>query len=132
MSFVPNQAIENGGQWLRSTFCTAATCVEVRLTPQLVSVRDSKQNEPSGSEESQPILDVQPGVWLTFLSEVLGDVPAGANGSLFFTGQPDGDVVLTSATSDIELRYDSEEWSAFVGGVADGEFGPLAATPDTL
>lgn len=99
------------------------------MTPALISVRDSKQNDPAGNEDSQPILNVEPQAWLTFLSEVLEQSPAGTNESLFFSRQSNGDMVLTNAAQpDISLRYDSEEWDAFSAGVADGDFGPIPTT----
>lgn len=139
MSFVPTRSTVVGGPnsltlggpkgWFRAKRCTGGTCVEVRMDPDLIWVRDSKENhlgEGPDGEQAQPMLSIARREWLVFLTEVLGDSPVGTNGVLTYTVVSGGDVVLTGSDSDVSLRYDAEEWQAFTEGVVEGDFGPVA------
>ncbi|MEM9562630.1 MAG: DUF397 domain-containing protein [Actinomycetota bacterium] len=49
----------------------------------------------------------------------------GANGAIVvFRDRDSGDIVFRSKRNGTELRFDDDEYRAFVGGVRDGEFDP--------
>ncbi|MGH1488571.1 MAG: DUF397 domain-containing protein [Acidimicrobiales bacterium] len=113
-------------RWRKARRCTDSTCIEVNLSGPVVGVRDSK-DLAADPDAPFPSIQVPADRWSMFLSEVMGESTPGDNGSIFFNEEDGGNVVLTSAESDVALTYDSDEWIAFKGGVADGDFGPLHA-----
>jgi hypothetical protein len=116
-----------GGGWLKSTFSTGScTCVEVRFEENGVSIRDSKyRRDPNHDLALEPVIAISDPTWETFLSEVRGDMPAGANGALGMEHSADGTVTLRSLAEDTALVYTPEEWSAFVAGVKANQFSLL-------
>lgn len=104
--------------WRRSSRCSIGSCVEVLVTQDRVVVRDSKQNDRVGD---QPLIDVDPAVWRTFLNELLGSAASGSNGVLQTESLPGGWIALVDTSTGLSLHYDDQEWTAFVEGVALGE-----------
>lgn len=85
-------------------------CVDVAPVPGHVDLRHSKQHD--AGEISFPLA-----AWQEFLA----DVRRGSSANPVATITADGtDTLLRHA--EVELRFDSGEWTAFQAGVADGEF----------
>jgi hypothetical protein len=101
--------------WRKSSYSTATgDCVEVAPTADSVAIRHSKH--PAAGMIAFPHRS-----WTAFVREVSEDGLTGANGVASLT-EIGTDTLVTSLTTDVELRFDDGEWSAFLAGVADGEF----------
>jgi hypothetical protein len=88
-------------------------CVEVAPVPDRVLVRHSKHPDAGTIEFTPP-------AWAAFVCEAVEDQPS-VNGvvAVSTTGT---DTLVRSLHSNVELRFDEGEWSAFVAGARDGEF----------
>jgi hypothetical protein len=108
--------------WRKSSYSTGTgNCVEIRIV-EGVAVRHSKH--PSAGTITFPL-----DAWAAFVREARSGI-AEANdvATIVKIGT---DTFVRSLDSDVELRFDVGEWSAFLAGAADGEFdftGELAAT----
>jgi hypothetical protein len=89
-------------------------CVEIAPAPDGVAMRHSK-HPLAGT-----ILFTFP-AWAAFLHEALGDT-SDPNGTVAIT-RAGTDTLVRSPDTGVELRFDAGEWSAFLAGAADGEFG---------
>jgi Domain of unknown function (DUF397) len=100
--------------WRKSSYSTATgNCVEVAPTTDSVLVRHSKHPTAGTIIFSLP-------AWVSFIREVqVGS--AGVNGSVTAT-RIGTDTLVRSAHTNIELRFDQDEWAAFIAGAAAGEF----------
>lgn len=110
--------------WRRSSKCSMGTCVEVLLTDRFAFVRDSKQLAVG---DDQSLIRVDLATWRTFLDELLGVAPIGSNGVLAVRPESNGWIELVDGSTGTSLSFDSQEWSAFVGGVGLGEMSPHLA-----
>ena len=59
-----NATDQSADLWVRSSYCSLGSCVEVRLTRSSVVVRDGKQNGYPG----QPTIDIDGETWNRLLS----------------------------------------------------------------
>jgi uncharacterized protein DUF397 len=101
--------------WRTSTRSSnGENCVEVAPAAEGVVIRHSKH--PAAGTITFP-----QHAWTAFLREVSEDVPTRANGVVAIT-KIGTDTLVRSLTTDVELRFDEGEWSAFLAGAADGEF----------
>lgn len=100
--------------WHKSSYSNATgNCVEVAPTTHGIFVRHSKY-----PTIGTIIFSVC--AWLSFIREVRAG-GASANGSATVT-RVGTDTLVRSLHSDIELRFDQDEWAAFIAGAAAGEF----------
>jgi hypothetical protein len=112
--------------WTRARACSGGTCVEAKIDAGgLAHLRDSKHNLDG---PSQPIISLTIDQFCTFQDELLGLIPAGANGEISREDLADGWVAFRSASTGVELRYDADEYSDFVEGVGAGDFRPVLTT----
>lgn len=106
--------------WRKSSYSTSTgNCVEVAPAVDGVILRHSKR-PASGT------IAFSPPAWVTFLRDAR-DGFAPTNGIVTIT-TIGTDTLVTSLATDVELRFDENEWAAFLAGVADGEF-DFAAQP---
>ncbi len=104
------------GRWAKSLRCSSATCVEVWRDSIGTRIRDSKQNAPG---TSQPMIDLTIDDWREFTERTLaGEIDQLS--ALEILRHENGDITLSNGHT--KLNFDAEEWSAFVGGLADGDF----------
>lgn len=100
-------------EWSRSR-CSMGSCVEVERQDEKVYLRDSKLGEES------PVIEFTPACWSEFLDAVRRDaLPDDAIEMM------DGGVWLPVPGPRFDgwhLKFDREEWDAFVKGVKAGEF----------
>ncbi|WP_051385934.1 DUF397 domain-containing protein [Actinokineospora inagensis] len=116
-------ALIDGLAWRTSTRSSnGENCVEVAPAHNGVVIRHSKHR--SGGTITFPYE-----VWPDFLREAEGGSKS-ANGVATISKAGD-DTVVTSLASETELRFDADEWSAFVAGVVDGEFALTSPSPDS-
>jgi hypothetical protein len=117
--------LEQGGvpmsAWRKSSFSdTPNSCVEVRHESDVVYVRDSKLGDDS------PVLRFAAASWLVLTDAIVaprdGDPWKIVHRSIAY--EPDGHVLLSTSDRSPELRFDADEWKAFVYGVRAGEFDP--------
>lgn len=94
-------------------------CVEVSPTTHSVYVRHSKH-----PDDGTIVFPLE--AWMTFISEAREGYPA-ANG-VVAVSQSGTDTLVASLSTDVTLRFDEGEWTAFISGVKDREF-DFAATP---
>jgi hypothetical protein len=100
--------------WRTSTRSSnGENCVEVAPTADGVVIRHSKH--PDAGTITFPHH-----AWAAFLREA-SDAQAATNGVATIT-RVGTDTIVKSLTTDVELRFDEGEWSAFVAGAANGEF----------
>jgi hypothetical protein len=107
--------------WRKSSFSdTPNSCVEVRHESDVVYVRDSKLGDDS------PVLRFAAASWLVLTDAIVaprdGDPWKIVHRSIAY--EPDGHVLLSTSDRSPELRFDADEWKAFVYGVRAGEFDP--------
>lgn len=98
-------------------------CVEVAPAKDGVVMRHSKHPEAG-------TITFSTAAWSVFVREACEEL-ASASGVVTVTGSGT-DTVVRSLHTDVELRFDEGEWSAFVAGAVDGEFDfttTLAAAP---
>ena len=100
--------------WRKSSYSNATgDCVEVAPAVDGVLVRHSKR--PSAGIIAFPFP-----VWAAFVREAR-DGSASANGVATVT-KVGTDTLVRSCDADVELRFDADEWAAFVAAATDGEF----------
>ncbi|WP_020663236.1 DUF397 domain-containing protein [Amycolatopsis benzoatilytica] len=101
--------------WRTSTRSSnGENCVEVAPTTDGVVIRHSKH--PAAGTIIFPY-----NAWATFIRDASEGTPTSANGIATIT-KIGTDTLVRSLTTAVELRFDDGEWSAFLGGAADGEF----------
>lgn len=104
-------------KFFKSTFSGGdQTCVEVAHSSDVVLIRDSKF---SGSPYEQPVVSIAPALWREMLNLVLSN-ESGAVGNVRIAVHPDASATI--ADQAVSLTYNTDEWDAFMKGVADGEF----------
>lgn len=111
--------------WRTSTYSPngGENCVEVAPVQNQVLARHSKHPDAGKIEFAIP-------AWAEFVREAVADLPS-ANGVVTVT-KIETDTLVRSLRTEVELRFDAREWSAFVAGARDGEFdfsAPLAPAP---
>lgn len=100
--------------WRKSSYSTGTgNCVEVAPTADGVVIRHSKHPAAGTITFSHQ-------AWVAVLRDVRDSRPS-ANGVATIT-KIGTDTLVTSLTTEVELRFDEDEWSAFLAGAADGEF----------
>lgn len=100
--------------WRKSSYSSATgNCVEAAPAADGVVIRHSKHPTAGTITFSHP-------AWVAFLRDVrAGRTPANGVATITKIGT---DTLVTSLTTEVELRFDEGEWSAFLAGAADGEF----------
>lgn len=116
--------------WTTSSFCSDGSCVEVSLqcsngacvevshSDGMIYVRDSKDHDV-------PHLMWSPQMWESSVWQpiVEGCLPSGATeDGLPTPGPAQSPLWAGGAVTWLGLRFDAEEWKAFVDGVKAGEF----------
>jgi hypothetical protein len=81
-----------------------------------VRIRDSKQN---GLGVSQPIIALNIDDWRELTERTIAD-ELDQLSAVQIMRDESGDVTVVDGK--VELNFDADEWSAFVGGLADGDF----------
>lgn len=101
--------------WRKSSYSGAqGDCVEAAPAASGVTLRHSEH--PTAGMISFPYT-----AWAAFVRDASQGGPASANGIAAIT-MINTDTLVTSLTTEVELRFDDGEWSAFLAGAADGEF----------
>lgn len=109
--------------WTRSRRCMTGSCVEIREEePGRLQIRDSKQVDVEGSEFDTINLDLL--TFIVFQDELVGKTPEGTNGEVVIDRLDDGWVAFRSLSTGVTLRYNAEEFVAFIEGVRAGDFRP--------
>ena len=100
--------------WRKSSYSTATgSCVEVAPTAEGAVIRHSKH--PSAGTITFPNRD-----WAAFVRDALdGHTSSNEVATIITVGT---DTLVTSLRTNIELRFDEGEWSAFLAGATAGEF----------
>ena len=121
--------------WRKSSYSTATgACVEIATDADGVALRHSKHPDAGTILFSYP-------AWTSFVRDAsaTGSMRAPTGGSAGGAASaPTGtststngiaaivragtDTLVRSLATDVELRFDESEWTAFLAGVADGEF----------
>jgi hypothetical protein len=97
--------------WRKSSYSTGTgNCVEVAPAADGVVIRHSKHPAAGAIAFSRP-------AWPVFLRDNLTSTNQIASITRIGT-----DTLVTSLVTKVKLRFDQGEWSAFLAGVADGEF----------
>ncbi len=100
--------------WRASSRSSAGeNCVEVAPAVDGVVIRHSKHPAAGAIAFTFP-------AWRAFLREARDGLPS-AN-AVAAVAKIGTDTLVRSLHTDVELRFDQAEWSAFVAGAADGEF----------
>ncbi|MBB5801282.1 hypothetical protein F4560_001050 [Saccharothrix ecbatanensis] len=100
--------------WRTSTRSSnGENCVEVAPTADGAIIRHSKNPDHGTIAFSHP-------EWVAFVREARDDVMS-ANGVAAIT-RIGTDTLVKSLNTEVELRFDDGEWSAFRAGAAAGEF----------
>jgi hypothetical protein len=104
--------------WAASSKCSVGDCVQVRREQDLVYVRDSKLGDNS------PVLRFTGVAWWVLTDAIVTakDYMAVRHRSIAY--EPDGHVLLSTSVQSPQLRFDADEWKAFVYGCRAGEFDP--------
>ncbi|MGQ0841334.1 DUF397 domain-containing protein [Actinokineospora sp.] len=101
--------------WRKSSYSTATgNCVEVAPDADSVFIRHSKHPAAGTIAFWHP-------AWATFVRDARNGGLTSTNGVATIT-KIGTDTLVTSLTTTVELRFDEGEWTAFLAGVADGEF----------
>lgn len=101
--------------WRKSSYSTSTgNCVEVAPAADGVVIRHSKH--PAAGMITFPYH-----AWAAFVRDASGDAPTSANG-IAAIAKIGTDTLVRSLTTEVELRFDEGEWTAFLAGAADGEF----------
>jgi hypothetical protein len=101
--------------WCKSSYSTATgNCVEVATAADGVTIRHSKH--PAAG-----MITFAYRAWAVFVRDASKYIPTSANGVASIT-KIGTDTLVKSLTTDVELRFDDGEWTAFLAGAADGEF----------
>ncbi|GAB2985383.1 DUF397 domain-containing protein [Amycolatopsis acidiphila] len=102
-------------EWRTSTRSSnGENCVEVAPAAEGVVIRHSKH--PAAGTITFPYR-----AWRAFVRDAAEDGSTSANGVASIT-KVGSDTLVRSLTTEVELRFDEGEWSAFLAGAADGEF----------
>lgn len=102
--------------WLRSSFCTLGTCVEVRASGGAVLIRDSKT-----FDDDPVLLSIPIGDWDAWSDSVVEGSTAGKDMPVHVTkGTSLAQVALRQGPS--TLTFSIDEWTAFTSGLDTGEF----------
>ncbi|WP_246127635.1 DUF397 domain-containing protein [Amycolatopsis rhizosphaerae] len=102
--------------WRKSSYSTATgNCVEVAPAADGVVVRHSKHPTAGTITFSHD-------AWAAFIRDATEDRSTSTNGVATIT-KIGADTLVKSLATDVALRFDDGEWSAFLSGAADGEFG---------
>lgn len=112
-------------RWQTSSRCITGECVAVGFRSDAAVLKDSKDDR---LVDPQPMIELSPDCFAVFQDELLGQAPEGSNGELVVDRLDDGWVAFRSLSTGVTLRYDAEEFSAFVEGVRAGEFRSALAT----
>ncbi|MGH3620577.1 MAG: DUF397 domain-containing protein [Sciscionella sp.] len=100
--------------WRKSSYSTGTgNCVEVAPAADGVTIRHSKH--PTAGTIAFPHH-----AWAAFVRAAAEDLTS-TNGVATIT-RIGTDTLVTSLVTDVELRFDAGEWSAFVAGAVNGEF----------
>lgn len=101
--------------WRKSSYSTSTgNCVEVAPAADGVVIRHSKH--PTAGTITLPYH-----AWTAFVRDAFEGGLASANGVAAIS-KIGTDTLVRSLTTDVELRFNDGEWSAFLAGAADGEF----------
>ena len=101
--------------WRKSSHSTGTgNCVEVAPAADGVTIRHSKH--PAAGT-----ITFSYAAWTVFVRDACADGTPGANGVVAIA-KSGADTLVRSLTTEVELRFDAGEWSAFRAGAADGEF----------
>jgi hypothetical protein len=101
--------------WRKSSYSTGTgNCVEVAPAAGGPVIRHSKHPDAG-------TITFLHREWAAFVREALDDGLTSTNGVATIT-RIGTDTLVKSLTTDVELRFDEGEWSAFIAGAADGEF----------
>ena len=101
--------------WRKSSYSTATgNCVEVAPAVDGVVIRHSKH--PAAGTIHFPYH-----AWTVFVRDACEDGAPGAN-EVVSIAKAGSDTLVRSLGTEVELRFDAGEWSAFRAGAADGEF----------
>lgn len=107
---------EDKGSWITARRCTSGTCVEVRATRQGSDIRNNRQNFLG---PMQPIIALTADEWRHFATKALSGRSEEADLTKI---QHHSDGAVTLSHGDTTLDFDADEWSTFVGGLAEGDF----------
>lgn len=100
--------------WRKSSYSTGTgNCVEVAEGIDRVSVRHSKRPADGTITFSLP-------AWSAFVREARDGLPSA--GSAATVANDGADTVVHSPATGVTLRFDADEWSAFVAGARNREF----------
>jgi Domain of unknown function (DUF397) len=100
--------------WRKSSYSTSTgNCVEVAPVAEGVVVRHSKHPASGEIAFSHP-------EWSAFVCDARDGLTS-TNGVATITSVGT-DTLVTSLSTEVTLRFDKGEWSAFLAGAADGEF----------
>jgi Domain of unknown function (DUF397) len=109
--------------WFKSSYSNGSgACVEVKLDPDRVMIRDSKDRGHG------PIITVTPTQWRIFIDELTGQAPATPDGALTATVSRGGTVQLADAHDKV-LTFTPREWISFHAGARANQFDHLG--PDS-
>jgi hypothetical protein len=101
--------------WRKSSYSTATgNCVEIAPAADGVVIRHSKYPTAGTITFSYQ-------AWTAFIRDTSGDGRASKN-VVATISKIGSKTLVRSLTTDVELRFDEGEWSAFRAGAADGEF----------
>ena len=101
--------------WRKSSYSTSTgNCVEVAPAADGVVIRHSKH--PAAGVITFPYP-----AWAVFVRDASEGASTSTNG-VAAIAKIGTDTLVKSLTTDVDLRFDEGEWSAFVAGAADGEF----------
>lgn len=100
--------------WRTSSYSSnGESCVELAPTSSCVLLRHSKHPDAG-------TISFTRASWATFVHEARNDLPsANTAATIAHVGS---DMLVTALTEDVELRFDADEWAAFIAGATDGEF----------
>ena len=100
----------------------SGSCVEACHREGRSGLRDSKQVD-AGEDVDEIWVDA--GVFDTFQDELIGEAAEGSNGEIVIDRLEDGWVAFRSLSTGVTLRFDADEFEAFVDGVRAGDFRPV-------
>lgn len=101
-------------RWRKSSYSTSTgNCVEVAPAADSVVIRHSKHPTAGTITFSHP-------AWTAFLRDACDGLTS--TNEVAAITKIDNYTLVTSLTTEVELRFDQGEWSAFLAGAADGEF----------
>jgi Domain of unknown function (DUF397) len=116
-----NKATPPPTAWRKSSYSTATgNCVEVAPATDGVFVRHSKHPAAGTIAFGLP-------TWIWFIRAVQtgGTIESGN----VLVSKIGTDTLVRSLHTNIELRFDQDEWAAFIAGAANGEFDALTNSP---